>query len=62
MDLPDEASLWALIAFTVLVSTVVHGLSAGMALERVTGETSAMAGEPKQGAARFSRPIESNGD
>ena len=62
MDLPDEASLWALIAFTVLVSTVVHGLSAGMAVERVTGETSDTAGEPKQGAARFSRPIESNGD
>lgn len=35
------AELWAIIAFTVLVSTVVHGFTAGLALEKATGMTSA---------------------
>ena len=38
--LVDVAELWATIAFTMLVSTVVHGLSAGLAVERVAGEPS----------------------
>lgn len=38
MALPDEARLWAITAFTILVSTVVHGFSASVALERAIGE------------------------
>jgi NhaP-type Na+/H+ or K+/H+ antiporter len=38
MELADEEQLWATIAFTILASTVVHGLTAGLAVERATGE------------------------
>lgn len=38
VQLANEAQLWATIAFTILVSTVVHGLTAGFAVERATGE------------------------
>jgi NhaP-type Na+/H+ or K+/H+ antiporter len=38
VQLVNEHQLWATIAFTILLSTVVHGLTAGMAVERVTGE------------------------
>ncbi|MBC7780820.1 MAG: sodium:proton antiporter [Proteobacteria bacterium] len=38
MELKNEAQLWAITAFTVLVSTLVHGFTAGMALERATCE------------------------
>lgn len=41
MKLPNEAQLWAITAFTVLVSTVVHGFSAAIAVERATGESPA---------------------
>jgi NhaP-type Na+/H+ or K+/H+ antiporter len=34
----NEAELWAIIAFTILVSTVVHGFTAAFAVERATGE------------------------
>jgi NhaP-type Na+/H+ or K+/H+ antiporter len=37
VQLVNEHQLWATIAFTILLSTVVHGLTAGMAVERVTG-------------------------
>lgn len=37
-DLRNEAQLWAVTAFTVLLSTVLHGFSAAVALERATGE------------------------
>ncbi len=37
IELADEAALWATVAFTVILSTVVHGLTAGIALERATG-------------------------
>ncbi len=46
IELVDEPELWATIAFTILLSTVVHGLTAGLAVERVTGE------------AQFSPPVE----
>lgn len=36
--------LWAIIAFTVLASTVIHGFTAGFAMERATGMTAG--GEP----------------
>lgn len=40
IEMVNIAELWATIAFTILVSTVVHGLSAGIAVERVAGEPS----------------------
>ncbi|MCA1749917.1 MAG: cation:proton antiporter [Sphingomonadales bacterium] len=39
IELVDEGALWATVAFTVLVSTVVHGLTAGLAVERATETT-----------------------
>ena len=36
--LVNEPQLWATIAFTILLSTIIHGLTAGIAVERVTGE------------------------
>jgi hypothetical protein len=38
MEFVNEGQLWATIAFTIAVSTVVHGLTAGAAVERVTQE------------------------
>ncbi len=39
LNLTNEGELWAICAFTILVSTVVHGLSAAFVLEKTTGET-----------------------
>jgi NhaP-type Na+/H+ or K+/H+ antiporter len=39
----NEGQLWATIALTILLSTVVHGLTAGAAVERVEGEEQAHA-------------------
>jgi NhaP-type Na+/H+ or K+/H+ antiporter len=36
LEFVNEGQLWATIAFTILVSTIVHGLSAGFVVERVT--------------------------
>lgn len=36
--LANEAQLWAIVALAVLLSTIVHGLTAGLTVERVTGE------------------------
>lgn len=36
VDLVNESDLWAAVAFTILLSTVVHGLTAGLAVQRVT--------------------------
>ena len=41
VKLVNEYELWAVVAFTILLSTVVHGLTAGLAVERVTGEGTA---------------------
>jgi sodium/hydrogen antiporter len=38
LELVNEYQLWSTIAFTILASTLVHGLTAGFAVERVTGE------------------------
>jgi sodium/hydrogen antiporter len=38
MGMADEPKLWAIIAFTVFVSTVVHGFTAAFAVEQATGE------------------------
>ncbi len=35
MELINEAELWATVVFTIALSTIVHGLSAGPAMERV---------------------------
>lgn len=37
-DLPGAERLWAIVAFTILLSTVVHGFTAGLAVDRATGE------------------------
>lgn len=50
IELVNEEQLWATIAFTILTSTVVHGLTAGIALEKVTGEDRTGAAAPAQGA------------
>ena len=41
MELVNEAQLWATVAFTILVSTIVHGFTAGLAVENATGEAAA---------------------
>lgn len=38
VQLVNEYALWATVAFTILLSTIVHGLTAGIAVERATGE------------------------
>ena len=35
IELVDEGALWATVAFTILASTIVHGLTAGAVVERV---------------------------
>jgi NhaP-type Na+/H+ or K+/H+ antiporter len=39
--LPDASQFWAIIALTILVSTIVHGFTAGLAVDRATDETQA---------------------
>jgi NhaP-type Na+/H+ or K+/H+ antiporter len=41
VELVNEYALWATVAFTILVSTMVHGLTAGIAVEQATGEKQA---------------------
>lgn len=43
VELVDEGALWATVAFTIVVSATVHGLSAGVAVKRATGEEEAPA-------------------
>jgi NhaP-type Na+/H+ or K+/H+ antiporter len=43
VELLNEPQLWATIAFTILLSTIVHGLTAGIAVDRVTGRSGAEA-------------------
>lgn len=38
VELVNEYALWATVAFTILLSTIVHGLTAGIAVEQATGE------------------------
>lgn len=38
VQLVNEYALWATVAFTIVLSTVVHGLTAGIAVEQATGE------------------------
>ena len=39
VELVNKEQLWAIVAFTIVVSTVVHGFTAGLAVERATGRT-----------------------
>jgi sodium/hydrogen antiporter len=43
MELVDEGALWATVAFTIVLSTVLHGLTAGIAVEQAIGESEAKA-------------------
>ena len=45
MELVNEAELWAIIAFTIVVSTVVHGFTASLAVEKATGVKQTPEGE-----------------
>jgi sodium/hydrogen antiporter len=36
VDLPDAGRLWSIVALTVLISTIVHGFTAGLALDHAT--------------------------
>ena len=36
MELVNEAELWATVTFTIALSTIVHGFTAGLAVERAT--------------------------
>ena len=38
VELVNEGALWAIVAFTIVLSTSIHGLSAGLAVERVTDD------------------------
>lgn len=38
LELANEEALWATIAFTIVLSTIVHGTTAGIAVEKATGE------------------------
>lgn len=35
-DLPDAGRLWAIVATAIVISTIVHGFTAGLALDRAT--------------------------
>lgn len=37
MELTNKAQLWAIVAFAILASTIVHGFTAGLAVEKATG-------------------------
>lgn len=36
VDLVNKGALWAIVAFTIVLSTSIHGLTAGLAVERAT--------------------------
>ena len=46
LPLVDGKALWATAAFTITVSTLVHGLTAGAAVDRVTGKANDSAAPP----------------
>lgn len=41
VKLVDEASLWAIVAFAILLSTTIHGFTAGMAVDHATDRAKA---------------------
>lgn len=38
VELVDEGALWATVAFAIVLSTAIHGLTAGIAVEKATGQ------------------------
>ena len=36
IDLPDAPQLWAIVALTIVASTIMHGFTAGLAIDRAT--------------------------
>jgi NhaP-type Na+/H+ or K+/H+ antiporter len=52
VELVNEHHMWATVAFTILLSTIVHGLTAGFAVEHVTGEHQTGPTMPPRGAER----------
>jgi NhaP-type Na+/H+ or K+/H+ antiporter len=48
MELVNEAQLWAIVAVAILASTVLHGFTASLAVEKATGakQTSGEPGDP----------------
>lgn len=44
-ELTNEAQLWAIVAFTILLSTIVHGFTAGIAVEQATEDEEERAAE-----------------
>ncbi|WP_418317209.1 cation:proton antiporter [Piscinibacter sakaiensis] len=38
IEMADKGALWATVAFTIVASTVIHGFTAGIAVERATRE------------------------
>lgn len=36
VSVPDVAQFWAIVAFTIVMSTVIHGFTAGLAIDRAT--------------------------
>lgn len=36
VSVPDAAQFWAIVAFTIVMSTVIHGFTAGLAIDRAT--------------------------
>jgi NhaP-type Na+/H+ or K+/H+ antiporter len=47
-ELTNEAELWAVVAFTILLSTIVHGFTAGLAVEQVTEDEEERMAEASQ--------------
>jgi sodium/hydrogen antiporter len=37
-DLTNDTALWSITAFTILISTLIHGLTAGLVIERLTDQ------------------------
>lgn len=48
LELTNEAELWAIVALTVVLSTLLHGFTASLAVERATGEN--QSSDPARGA------------
>ncbi len=51
IEFVNEAQLWALVAFVILLSTMLHGLTAGLAMEWIT------VSEAADGEADESQPL-----
>lgn len=55
IELVDDGALWATVAFTIVLSTMVHGLTAGIAVDRATEEGVRQGAQSPAAAARTRR-------